>query len=150
MKTTIEKVWRGAEVKIQGNKVVNRSAFELGLIVEGQAKQLCPVNYGYLAASITTQSKTNGTHPGAPTSGGAPKGINPGPPPKMEIDKPGDDNEVLVGTGVFYAPYVEFGTYKTNSQPFLRPAFDLAKGKTLTIVQGQARIQFADYLVRPQ
>jgi HK97 gp10 family phage protein len=30
----------------------------------------------------------------------------------------------VVSTDVHYAPYVEFGTYKMASQPYLRPAFD--------------------------
>lgn len=33
-----------------------------------------------------------------------------------------NDNAVLVGTPVDYAPHVELGTYKMEEQPFLRPA----------------------------
>lgn len=29
-----------------------------------------------------------------------------------------------VGTGVEYAPYVEYGTYRMSARPFLRPAFN--------------------------
>lgn len=32
-----------------------------------------------------------------------------------------------VGTGVEYAPYVEFGTRKMSAQPFLRPAANKVK-----------------------
>jgi len=37
------------------------------------------------------------------------------------------DSELLVGvvgTNVFYAPYVELGTWKMAAQPFLGPAYD--------------------------
>jgi len=33
-----------------------------------------------------------------------------------------DDNTVVIGTNVEYAPYVCLGTYKMAARPFLRPA----------------------------
>jgi HK97 gp10 family phage protein len=33
-------------------------------------------------------------------------------------------DEVRVGTNVEYAPYLEYGTYKTDQRPYLRPALD--------------------------
>lgn len=33
-----------------------------------------------------------------------------------------DGKTVVVGSNVKYAPYVEFGTYKMDAQPYLRPA----------------------------
>ena len=140
--------WKGQDVKIKGEKVVNKSAYEIGLVVEGQAKLLCAVNYGYLAASITTQSDTKGTELESPSKYG-----KEAPPPDHQvssfkkIEKPNDDNEVLVGSAVDYAPYVEFGTIKNNAQPFLRPSLDLAKGKVLTIVTINGKQEFGDYLV---
>lgn len=139
--------WKGQDVKIKGKKVVNKSAFEIGLVVEGQAKLLCAVNYGYLAASITTQSDTKGTELESPSKYG-----KEAPPPGHQvssfkkIDKPNDDNEVLVGTAVDYAPYVEFGTVRSNAQPFLRPALDLAKGNWVTIITKNGKQEFGDYL----
>ena len=32
------------------------------------------------------------------------------------------EEAVYIGTNVEYAPYQEYGTYKMNAQPFLRPA----------------------------
>lgn len=124
MKVTVDKVWHGAEIKIQGRKVVNKSAYETGLIVEAQAKSLCPVDQGRLAASITTQSVDMGTKP---------KGK--GAVETDLIQKPTDPNEVLVGTPVEYSEYIEFGTMYTDGQAFLRPALDLAQGKVLSILE---------------
>lgn len=146
-KATLEN-WKGQEVKIKGKKIVNKSAFEIGLVVEGQAKLLCAVNYGYLAASITTQSDTKGTELENPS-----KYAKEVPPPNHQvssfkkIEKPNSDNEVLVGSAVDYGPYIEFGTVRSNAQPFLRPSLDLAKGKALTIVTINGKQEFGDYLV---
>ncbi len=150
VKTTVNKVWNGKQVKIQGRKVVGRTCYEAGLVIEGDAKLLCPVDYGYLRASITTQSSTQGTEIEVVSS----------PPVRSKItflggrrrqyfnkiDKPTNDMETDVGTPVYYAPYVEF-----LDQPFLRPALDLAKGKEVTIYEkmkrGKEFHEFSDYLV---
>ena len=145
---TVDTHWNGADVKVRGKKVVNKTAFEIGLIVEGQAKLLCPVNWGYLAASITTQAYNHGNEPSAVIPGKA-EGPPPTPPVKMKIDRPTDPNEVLVGTPVEYGPYSEFGTYLMAAQPFLRPAFHLAMGRTLTITKKNAKLVFAEYLYPP-
>ena len=122
-----------AEVKKQAEKLRDRSTFEIGLVVEGQAKQLTPVKTGRLAGSITTQSRTKGTDPdGEALSSDV-------------IQKPASDSEVLVGTPVDYAPYVEYGTVRSVAQPFLRPALNMAYGKVPAIVQKGAKLEFKDY-----
>jgi phage gpG-like protein len=158
--TKVETFWNGTPVKIQGKKVVNKSAYEIGLVVERQAKNLCPVKTGRLAGSITTQSVEKGTNPESPAT-------------KADvIDKPFDENEVFVGTNVEYASDIEFGTgpHKitvknakvltdgktffgksvnhpgTPAQPFLRPALDLAKGEMLTIIEKNGRFYLQEYL----
>ncbi len=146
IKTTVEEQWRGKEVKIRGKKVTGRSAFEIGLIVEGQAKLLAPVRFGYLAASITTQSQTDGTRPTVPQRAANTIGTDPGPPSVLEIAAPLSSNVVLVGTPVEYAPWQEFGTKYMDAQPFLRPALALAQGKALSIVAKNGKFFFADYL----
>lgn len=40
-----------------------------------------------------------------------------------------EPNKVIVGTNVKYAPHVEYGTYKMNPQPFMRPAYDLIRSR---------------------
>ena len=153
--TTVQEQWRGKEVKVKGQKVVGKTAFEIGLVVEGQAKLLAPVSWGYLAASITTQSMTTGTEPSAPQPSwemmAAPKGSPYSGP--MKISAPTAESSsswpkvlVLVGTPVFYGPYVEFGTVRSDAQPFLRPALDLAKGRQLTILMHNGRLHFKEYL----
>lgn len=147
IKSTVSTVWHGDPVKIQGKKATGKTAFELGLIVEGQAKLLCPVDYGYLAASITVQSKTEGTELEAPKADPSkPKSFPHDVASFKKIDKPLDENEVLVGSAVDYAPYVEFGTFRMDSHPFLRPALDLAKGKILTLLEKNGKFYFAGYL----
>ena len=126
--------WNGADVKIRGRKVVNKTAYETGLVVEGQAKVLTPVKTGRLRGSITTQSAGKGT-----AVEGEAKAAD-------KISAPADDQEVLVGTAVDYGPYIEFGTVRSDAQPFLRPALDLAKGEVLTIGQKNGKMEFKDYL----
>jgi phage gpG-like protein len=149
-KTTVSKVWNGADVKIKGRRVVRSTAYETGLVVEGQAKLLAAVNYGYLAASITTQATDAGTEPESPKKYKGRDhpvvGKDPGTPLEMKIAKPDNPMEVLVGTPVEYAPHVEFGTVHTRARPFLRPALDLAQGKVLTIGEYKGRLEFKDYL----
>jgi HK97 gp10 family phage protein len=119
---------------VLGKSAAKRSAFEIGLIVEGQAKLLSPVDTGRLAGSITTQARDHGTSPESPAQGGD------------RIQAPSDEMEVLVGTAVAYGPYQEFGTVRTDAQPFLRPSLDLARGKALTVALSVARNEFRDYL----
>jgi len=126
--------WHGQDVMIRGRKVVNKSAYEIGLVVEGQAKLLTPVVSGRLRGSITTQSATEGTEVVAPAK------------PEDKIAKARDANEVLVGTAVDYGPHIEFGVLTGAAQPFLRPALDLATGKAIPITQKNAKMEFADYL----
>jgi HK97 gp10 family phage protein len=125
-------VWNGDEVKRQADILAQKSPFEIGLFVEGQAKLLAPVHTVRLRGSIQTVSGT-----GQRTK---PKDSND------TIAQPDEKEETFVGTAVQYAPYMEYGTYRSDAQPFLRPAFDIAKGKVLTIVQRGARREFGEYL----
>jgi len=135
MNVTVKKVWNGNAVKIQGKKVIGKSIYETGLIIEANAKSLTPVDTGRLAASITTQAYDKGT---------LPRGI--GADSNDVIDKPTNQNTVYVGTPVEYSEYTEFGTIKSDAQPFLRPALDLAKGNVLTVLEKNGRLEFAEYL----
>ena len=126
--------WHGEDVKIKGRKVVNKSAYEIGLVVEGQAKELCKVVTGRLRGSITTQAADKGTNVEAPAES------------SDKIAGPRDDQEVLVGTAVEYGPYKEFGTVRMDAEPYLRPALDLAQGKTVSITQKNAKMEFGSYL----
>lgn len=142
--------WDGEIVKVQGKHVRNKSILETGLIVEGQAKLLCAIDYGYLAASITTASNQWGNDVSALKPEADPKhSANHKVDSFRKIEPPPVDGEVWVGTAVDYGPYVEFGTSKMEAQPFLRPALDLARGKVLTIVKKFGKFIWKDYLRDP-
>lgn len=97
-----------------------------GLLVEGDAKRLVAVDTGRLRGSINTAVEE--------TSNGAIAGV---------------------GTNVFYAPYVEYGTGQRGDssvdhrldwigqapQPFLRPAFAFNRdsGNISKIIQDEVR-----------
>jgi hypothetical protein len=144
---TIQSQWHGKEISIMGKKAVGMTSFDLGLIVEGEAKLLSAVNYGYLAASFHTRSDEKSTELESPS-----KYAKATPPEGHDvktfrkIKAPNDPNQVLVGSAVDYAPHVEFGTIKSNAQPALRPALDLAKGKKLTVLEKNGRMVFKEYL----
>ena len=145
----LKKKWDGEIVKTLGKNVLNKSIYEVGLIVEGQAKELAARKYGYLAASINTQFQGGGDELEDPS-----KYAKEVPPASHDIStfrkiqKPSQDNVVLVGTAVSYAPHVEWGTVKMDAQPFLRPAVDLTQGKTLDIVKVEAKKHFLKYLIQ--
>lgn len=134
IKSTVALQWHGEEVKIRAKAATKKSAFEIGLIVEGQAKLMAPVRTGRLAGSYTTASADRHSSPEAPAGA------------SDVIKAPGDPMEVLVGTAVEYGPYMEFGTVRTDARPHLRPALDLAKGKALTIVQNNGRFELKEYM----
>ncbi len=149
VKVDIKQEWHGSEIKVQGKKATGKSIWEIGLIVEGQAKELAARRYGYLAASINTQSTRQSTELGSPSKYAKENiPINHKVESFKKIQKPNIDSEVLVGTAVDYGPYVEFGTVKMNSQPFLRPALDLTMGKVLTILWDGMKYYLGDYLLR--
>jgi len=125
----IEYEWYGDEILIKGKRFISSSLFEIGLAVESQAKSLAPIDSGMLKNSISTQSKTEGSNTG--------EGI---------IKKPVDENIVLVGTAVEYAPYQEYGTKTMDAQPFLRPALDMVQGKAVTLIQKNGKFEFKEYM----
>jgi len=147
---TTTTVWKGEEVKIRMEKTTGNSIYKLGLMVESQAKLLAPVNYGYLAASITTQAYDKGTKPENPNRYKGRDHPPLGKPfkekPLTIISQPKNKKEVHVGTVVEYAPYVEYGTRKMRAQPYLRPSLDLVRGKTLTVVKTEFGYEFKEYM----
>jgi HK97 gp10 family phage protein len=147
VKVITKSSWKGDLIKVKGHSCMTKSIYEIGLIVEGQAKELCARRYGYLAASINTQFEGGGTELESPSSY-----AKETPPASHKVDtfrkiqKPNNNKTVLIGTAVDYGPHVEFGTVKMSAQPFLRPAADLAQGKTLIIVRNNYKYEFKDYM----
>ena len=139
--------WNGDIVKVKGHSAMQKSIYEIGYIVEGQAKELAARRYGYLAASINVQFNGGGDELESPT-----RYAKETPPSYHKVESfrkitaPSEDDVVLVGTALSYGPYIEFGTVRAPAQPFLRPAVDLAQGKTLTVILKNSKYEFSDYL----
>ena len=127
--------WNGNEAKIAGKDTVALSAYDTGIVIEGQAAALCAVDTGRLRGSISVQSAKR-SHV-----------VDPGKAQAVDvIPKPAHGDTVYVGTNAFYGPYIEYGTVRSSAQPFMRPALDLAKGKVLTLIRKNGKIRFKDYL----
>jgi len=134
VKTNIK--WDGPQVKVRGRKIVNKSPFESGLIIQTQTIALCPRDKSRLAGSYVTRS-VGKINTDIYFANAQPGDIIP------TTQKP---NEAVVGTNVKYGPYVEFGTKRQKAQPHVRPAFDLSQGKVLTLWNVNGRIEFGNYL----
>jgi hypothetical protein len=136
LRTTTTIKWDGDIIKRRAAELMKKSTFEIGLFVEGQAKALSPVKHGRLKGSITTASGS-----GEKTS---PSG--PGSVASDTITPPPGQFDVYVGTPVEYAPYIEYGTVRSEAQAFLRPALDIAYGRVPTVVEKNGKIYFEEYL----
>jgi hypothetical protein len=136
LRTTTTIKWDGDIIKRRAAELMKKSTFEIGLFVEGQAKLLTPRKTGRLAGSITTASGT----------GESTKPSGKGAVSSDVISKPSGQFDVYVGTPVEYAPYIEYGTVRSEAQAFLRPALDIAYGRVPTIVEQNGRIYFEEYL----
>jgi hypothetical protein len=136
--------WNGDDVKNRADKLAKMTAWEIGLVVQAQAKLLAPVKTGRLRGSIQTASG-DGQRTKPEAQGGFIDRVKYffG---KDTIEAPTDPHETFVGTPVEYGPHMEYGTIKTSAQPFLRPALDIAKGRALTIVEVNGKKAFAEYL----
>lgn len=91
---------------------------KLGLTALRKAKKRAPVDTGRLRASISLASNSNLIQ-------------SPGPEAKQNdsVDIASDEYSVKIGTNVFYAKLLEFGSVNRPAQPFLRPAADEALRK---------------------
>ena len=87
--------WNNDAVVKQVNTKVEAIMMKAVLMIEADAKRLCPVDTGRLRASITH---------------------------RVIHDK--DFIQGRIGTNVHYAPDVELGTEKQRAQPYLRPALE--------------------------
>ena len=134
MKTETKIEWNGEEVKLRGMRAIKMSAVEAAIVVERQAIALCPIDSGRLKGSITIEGMGESTAIEAPAIA------------SDKITGPNDENEIYVGTNVDYAAYQEFGTKNTEAQAYLRPALDIAKGKSVTIIEHNGRLQLKEYL----
>ena len=112
--------------KAQVRAALDQGIYKAGLLVEGDAKRLCPVDTDRLRSSIKTT-----------------RGYD------------GDNCVATIGTNVEYAPYVEFGTGQRGDpavshrqdwlgqppQPYLRPALigNTDNGNINKVVQSELK-----------
>ena len=118
------------EARNELNAAIERALIQCGMIAEGYAKLLCPVDTGRLRGSIvyaTSTSHSEGESPAEPEDY-TPKGT----PPK---------GEVIIGTNVEYGPSVELGTSKRKAKPFLRPAIENHSSEYKEIIESELKGQ---------
>jgi HK97 gp10 family phage protein len=89
--------------------------------LRAQAVQLSPDDEGTLKSSIMWRKSWGSDSFGFPSQDG---GV-----PGAQIPKP-DGISGVVGTGIEYGVYQEFGTRYMPAQPYLRPAADSIRGAT--------------------
>ena len=100
--------YNGDEVKAALNQALARAMEKVGLLAEGYAKRLCPVDTGRLRNSITHQLHlTEGEY------------------------------AVIVGTNVEYGPHVELGTHGKDGSHFLRKAAQDHAATYRKVIEGE-------------
>jgi HK97 gp10 family phage protein len=110
------------------NNAIEEALAQAGEILVDHAAALAPVKTGRLRGSITWKTRNEGSHAEAPAGN------------EDEVSVPYDDWTLHVGSNVDYAEHQEYGTKRTNKQPFLRPA--LANNKVAI------RRDFSDWVER--
>jgi len=102
--------------------------------IELAAKEMAPVRYGRLRASLTTNwsgSPMNRATIKSPCT--APE--NPSKPDDSAGRPDGPKDLVyIVGTNVVYGPAVEHGTSKMPGRPYLYPAYFMYEGETILAI----------------
>lgn len=97
------------------NDAIQKALEMIGLQAEGYAKESLTasgaVDTGRLRGSITYATAAQHSSGQSPAEGSD----------YTTHGKP-DDDDVVIGTNVEYAPYIEFGTAKMGARPYLRPA----------------------------
>lgn len=65
------------------------------------------------------------------------------------VDAFGDEKETTVAIGpvkgFFYGYYLEFGTVKMGARPFMRPAFDSQKDRTLALIKERLWVELQSF-----
>ena len=117
-----------AEVKVEFEAACLRALEKCGLVAEGYAKKLCPVDTGLLRNSIT--HAIAGESP-AISSYKADRGDKKGEYTGTAPNDSGGNKSVYIGSNVEYASYIEAGTGKHTSGGRPDPwVYEDAKGNT--------------------
>jgi HK97 gp10 family phage protein len=99
--------WYGAEVIAKMQEATESGLTACALKVQGQAKLLTPVDTGRLRQSISYKTNIGGDG---------------------DLETEVIEGEAIIGTNVFYAPFVEYGTSRQKPQSYLRAGLDYVKG----------------------
>ena len=153
---------RTEEVKNKVNDAIVEALETVGLLVEGYAKQLCPVDTGRLRNSITHaldgeapaitsyhasygsnthtvknrrtgQMETRRYSASSRNAGAVSYGVYSGTLPK----EPGGQRAVIIGTNVEYAPIIELGRSKQAPSGFLGPAVSSHMNQYKSVIQAK-------------
>lgn len=115
---TTQVVWNGPAALREFDAASLRSLTEGSILIRGKAVLLAPVDTGNLRNSITyVVSGSSADFPDVAAGQDGEKALFGG---QTITAKQG---EAVIGTVVFYGPYVEFGTRYMIAQPFLLPAY---------------------------
>ncbi len=120
--------WYGDKVKKKMDDAISMALEATGLLVHGQAVNLCPVGqYPKGSGKVGGNLRNSLSY----SINGKVKGMNGSPgqraAPGSGVRPNRDKYSVIIGTSVEYAPYVELGTSRMKAQPYLTPALELNK-----------------------
>jgi hypothetical protein len=121
MKVTTSVNWKGIKPDIEN------ALWAAALVVEGQAKELCPIKTGRLKGSLTAMTSKQQTNMQNPAE----------PPDKMTGIA--EENTAYVGTNVKYAMFVEDGTSRQKPQSYLLRGAEVAKEAAMTAFENQLK-----------
>ena len=94
------------------SRAVRAGLTRVAMKIEGDAKELSPVDSGRLRGSITYKIQGSGSSPQSPAV-------------VMDaVSNSPDKFTAHIGTNVEYGQHVEYGTKRSGAQPFMRPALD--------------------------
>jgi HK97 gp10 family phage protein len=122
--------WHPEKAIARVRKDVVSNLWRIGFLIEADAKRLCPVDTGRLRASLITDVDERSL------------AVRVGSSPHL-LEHPTIAG--VVGTDVYYAKYVELGTYKMKARPFLTPAMWMNKSNALALLGGNPNMVDASW-----
>lgn len=105
------------------DRAIEKALVKMGIVISGMAIMRTPVDTGRLRGSITYATHRTRNRPQGRARG------------DDGVSNPITKWELYVGSNVDYAEYLEYGTYKTPKQPFLRPALKMARSRIQRIAK---------------
>lgn len=130
--------------KATGRNVLKRTLIKAGQPIAERARELVPVQSGQLKSSIMISPRIKNTVGYAEYSAAMRAGLGKEAAVRALRDvrrsAKGSFAEMFVGPAVpagFYGHLVEFGTSRTQAQPFMRPAWDAMQGRALAIIRAE-------------